>query len=112
MGIPIVPNIEECDSSGSKVELDDFGVVVDALFGFSFSGPVRAPFEGLISYIAKTKIPTISVDIPSGWNVDLGDVYLTGVLPQAVISLTGKNINLFCMCATPCSDVRFSLLKL
>lgn len=67
---------------------DDYDIVVDALFGFSFSGPVKSPYDGLIHSLASSTVPVLSVDVPSGWAVDGGDIYNTGFKPAAVISLT------------------------
>jgi NAD(P)H-hydrate epimerase len=33
-------------------------------------------------------IPILSIDVPSGWDVNLGDVHGTGFVPSATISLT------------------------
>ena len=70
-----------------------FACVVDSLFGFSFAGPaVREPYLSLIQSMKSMQrekgIPILSVDIPSGWSVDEGDVYSTGFVPDAVVSLT------------------------
>lgn len=46
--------------------------VVDAIFGFSFSGEVREPFPSVISALEKTSIPVTSVDAPSSWNIEDG----------------------------------------
>lgn len=67
--------------------------VVDALFGFSFKGTVRAPFDQAIELLrtrdSKNKFVT-SVDIPSGWDVDEGPVAANGpnFTPDALVSLT------------------------
>jgi len=55
-------------------ELSQYSQIVDAIFGFSFdpSGGIRAPFDALISALAATHVPILSVDVPSGWNVDSG----------------------------------------
>ena len=51
---------------------------VDALFGFSFKGAVRAPFVDVVNaLVALTNGDargafTVSLDIPSGWDVDAG----------------------------------------
>lgn len=49
-------------------------MILDAIFGFSFSGPVRPPFDEVLSMVAKSKLPIVSVDIPSGWDVEKGPV--------------------------------------
>ena len=66
--------------------------IVDAIFGFSFKGAPREPFATALSQMQEAQtshqIPVISVDVPSGWNVDEGDVTQTGFIPQVLISLT------------------------
>lgn len=47
-------------------------VVMDAIFGFSFEPPVRAPFDRILDALAESKTPIVSVDMPSGWNVEKG----------------------------------------
>lgn len=72
--------VEQIDSLDRVKNLIDGGslrVIVDSLFGFSFKPPVRAPFDDLINYLSAnaSKIaPIVSVDIPSGWDVDNGPV--------------------------------------
>jgi len=39
-----------------------------------YIGGIRAPFDSLISDLSKTEVPIMSVDVPSGWNVDTGPV--------------------------------------
>ncbi|KAI1324588.1 NAD(P)H-hydrate epimerase [Xylariaceae sp. FL0255] len=46
--------------------------VVDAVFGFSFSGEVREPFPSVIKALEETKLPVTSVDAPSSWNIETG----------------------------------------
>ncbi|XWS25342.1 hypothetical protein CRYUN_Cryun27aG0060900 [Craigia yunnanensis] len=60
----------------------DFDILVDAMFGLSFHGSPRPPFDNLIQKLVhlpncgqmQQKSPVIvSVDIPSGWHVEEGD---------------------------------------
>ncbi|KAI2604884.1 YjeF N-terminal domain-like protein [Hypoxylon fragiforme] len=46
--------------------------IVDAVFGFSFSGEVREPFPAVIRALEDTKLPVTSVDAPSSWNIESG----------------------------------------
>ncbi|KAH8879358.1 YjeF N-terminal domain-like protein, partial [Thozetella sp. PMI_491] len=46
--------------------------VVDAIFGFSFSGEVREPFPGVIQALERTSLPVTSVDAPSSWDIEEG----------------------------------------
>ncbi|KAI0835466.1 YjeF N-terminal domain-like protein [Hypoxylon sp. FL0890] len=46
--------------------------IIDAVFGFSFSGEVREPFPAVIRAMEETKLPVTSVDAPSSWNIETG----------------------------------------
>lgn len=77
-----------------KAALDDADVVVDAVFGFSFSGEVREPFGGVIEALeglrGKGK-KVLAVDAPSSWNIEGGPPESgpgSGYMPDALISLT------------------------
>ncbi|KAF2484985.1 YjeF N-terminal domain-containing protein [Neohortaea acidophila] len=65
--------------------------VIDAIFGFSFSGEVREPFPAVIKALAESKIPVFAVDAPSSWNIEGGppsDGPGKDYNPDALISLT------------------------
>nr|XP_022305749.1 NAD(P)H-hydrate epimerase-like isoform X1 [Crassostrea virginica]XP_022305750.1 NAD(P)H-hydrate epimerase-like isoform X1 [Crassostrea virginica] len=63
-----------------------YGLVVDALFGFSFTPPVRPAFAGVLDILRRVRVPVCSVDVPSGWHVEDGDP--EGLQPDLLISLT------------------------
>eukprot|EP00934_Nitzschia_sp_Nitz4_P007078 Nitzschia sp. Nitz4//scaffold17_size182527//58748//60533//NITZ4_001844-RA/size182527-snap-gene-0.291-mRNA-1//-1//CDS//3329539310//7068//frame0 len=73
-------------------DLSNAVAIVDAIFGFSFHGSPREPFQTILQQIMQAqqlfKIPVISVDVPSGWNVDEGDVLQSGFEPDVLVSLT------------------------
>jgi NAD(P)H-hydrate epimerase len=77
---------------GEEGDAPKYNAIVDAIFGFSFKGEPREPFRTIIHQMMQAQternIPVISVDVPSGWNVDEGDVAHTGFVPQVLISLT------------------------
>ena len=52
-------------SNASEVN-GNFSFILDAIFGFSFKGNVRAPFDSILDMLSKVKIPLCSVDVPSG----------------------------------------------
>ena len=58
------------------------------MFGFSASGPPRAPYDKIVPLLHKTSNKVLSVDIPSGWDVDEGDVTGGGFVPDVLVSLT------------------------
>ena len=71
-------------------------MVIDAIFGFSFKGDIREPFLTTITQIKDSDLPVVSVDVPSGWNVDVGDVSdgkaFSEPQVRALISLTAPKI--------------------
>lgn len=69
LSIPSLSTIPQLQDS-----LKETDVILDAIFGFSFSGPVRPPFDDVLSLIVTSKLPKISIDIPSGWDVEKGPV--------------------------------------
>ena len=54
--------------------LDSFDLVIDALFGFSYKPPIREPYKTVISLFKKIENKVFSVDIPSGWDVEKGNL--------------------------------------
>ncbi|KAL8167740.1 hypothetical protein V2J09_009239 [Rumex salicifolius] len=74
-----------------------FDIVVDAMFGFSFKGTPRPPFDDLIQRLVSSRnedqtdnksLVIVSVDIPSGWHVEEGDITGVGIKPDMLVSLT------------------------
>ena len=80
LGIPVLGEL--------SVPVGSFSVVMDAIFGFSFHGSPRPPFGGMLTAIKSSGVPVVSVDVPSGWDVDLGDVGGDGLSPDVLVSLT------------------------
>ncbi|XP_038238394.1 NAD(P)H-hydrate epimerase isoform X2 [Dermochelys coriacea] len=63
-----------------------YGLVVDAIFGFSFKGAVREPFGSILRTLEQVTVPIASIDIPSGWDVEQGNP--DSIQPDMLISLT------------------------
>jgi hydroxyethylthiazole kinase-like uncharacterized protein yjeF len=86
-------------------------IVVDAIFGFSFHGEPREPFASMLQQMMLAsssslvsnkqeddssndkKVTMISVDVPSGWSVDGGDVSESGFMPDVLVSLTAPKLS-------------------
>ncbi|KAJ3060581.1 hypothetical protein HDU98_003474, partial [Podochytrium sp. JEL0797] len=85
LGIPIVPAM-----SDERVIASPW--LVDAVFGFSFKGEVRPPFDQVLESIRSSKAKVISVDIPSGWDVETGPVAGDAWQPYALVSLTAPKL--------------------
>ena len=68
-----------------------YSLVVDCIFGFNFKPPVRAQFMPILESLANVGLPLVSVDIPSGWDVETGppcDGTTPVLKPDMLISLT------------------------
>jgi len=63
-------NIPFTDDFPSALKETDH--IIDAIFGFSFSGEVREPFPAVIRALEETSILVTSVDAPSSWNIEEG----------------------------------------
>ncbi|ORY76977.1 YjeF N-terminal domain-like protein [Protomyces lactucae-debilis] len=61
-------------SNQSPQPLRQYDLIVDAIFGFSFSGEVRSPFDAIIQDLSQLprSVPVLSVDAPSSWHIDDG----------------------------------------
>ena len=90
MKIPILAPTADVASLRDALARSD--VVMDAIFGFSFKPPVRPPFDAALSLISASHLPIVSVDIPSGWDVEKGNAEGLGLDPDVLISLTAPKL--------------------
>lgn len=84
-------NLEIPFTSDFNKALKSTNHVVDAIFGFSFSGEVRKPFDSVIEAMEKTDVSVTAVDAPSSWNIESGPPKSgpgKTFQPEALISLT------------------------
>lgn len=84
-----IPFIDSLPSSEDLAAT--YSLLVDCVFGFSFKPPVRPQFSPILDTLAKTNLPLVCVDIPSGWDVELGppsDGATPALSPDLLISLT------------------------
>lgn len=88
MGIPLLEALPDGDLA------DSADVLLDAIFGFSFAGAVRAPFDTVLPALRDAKVPLVSVDIPSGWNVEEGPGANAAdqLQPEVLVSLTAPKL--------------------
>ncbi|KAL4916841.1 YjeF N-terminal domain-containing protein [Aspergillus aurantiobrunneus] len=66
-------------------------LIVDAIFGFSFGGPLRDPFPEIISQLENSSVPVLAVDAPSSWDVERGPPREgpgSRFMPEFLVSLT------------------------
>lgn len=90
--------LHQCESMGIPIEerlrenQEEIGLIVDAIFGFSFKPPVREAFRPIVELMKGTCIPIASIDIPSGWDVEKGEPPEGGIKPDLLISLTAPKL--------------------
>ena len=91
MGVPILDEIPMTDDGG-------YDAIVDSIFGFSFHGtaprePYATAIANMVELQKKQKSILVSVDVPSGWDVDGGDLTGTNFHPDVLISLTAPKLS-------------------
>lgn len=87
-----IPSVENNLEDFARTRLSQFGLIVDALFGFSFKPPVRESFAPIVRLLENTTVPICSIDIPSGWDVENGPPASGGIKPETLVSLTAPKM--------------------
>lgn len=102
-----IPFVDVDTVVGQSLLSQGYGVVVDGLFGFSFKGQPRAPYDQLIAAMTNglkerealcsegknVSFAVVCIDVPSGWHVEDGDISgLYPIHPDMLISLTAPKL--------------------
>ena len=85
-GIPARGPASFLEESTFKQHLEDRTLIIDAIFGFPFSGEVRQPYLDFIKELSLFEEKVLSVDIPSGWDANLGNIHNL-FTPKYLVSL-------------------------
>src|SRR3990172_10173791 len=86
MKIPVKEILDIHGVNNILKELNNYNILVDALFGTGLSGDVREPFKTLIDGVNNRNKPIVSVDIPSGLECNTGKIL--GVAIKATKTVT------------------------
>jgi len=95
-------NVDILEEMPADAKEGKYDVIVDAIFGFSFKGEggIREPFGSIIKDMVASQgkgdgdgTVIISVDVPSGWDVNGGDLTGAGFMPDVLISLTSPKMS-------------------
>lgn len=70
-------------------------VIVDAMLGIGFSGPLRAEYTHAIKSVNSTGLPVMAIDVPSGVNADTGYVDTVAVRAHATLSVVARKQGLY-----------------
>ncbi|KAL4991956.1 YjeF N-terminal domain-like protein [Aspergillus falconensis] len=86
LSVPFISTPTEFQSTLASTSL-----IIDAIFGFSFGGPLRDPFPEIISVMENSSIPVLAVDAPSSWDIESGPPQSgpgNKFMPEYLVSLT------------------------
>ncbi|KAL4753049.1 hypothetical protein BDW72DRAFT_169754 [Aspergillus terricola var. indicus] len=86
LSVPFISTPSDFQSAISNTSL-----VIDAIFGFSFGGPLRDPFPEIISAMENSSTPVLAVDAPSSWDIESGPPASgpgSKFMPEYLVSLT------------------------
>lgn len=72
MHLPMTPFATADQIAATRPALSAAGVIVDALLGTGFTGPVRSPLDLAIAAINDAETLVFAVDVPSGLDCDTG----------------------------------------
>lgn len=64
-------------------------VLVDALFGIGFKGPLKQEFAKIISKLNQTNLPIFAIDVPSGLDASTGGMTEVAIKASATITFMG-----------------------
>ena len=77
------------------VSLRGYALLVDALLGTGLDRPVAEPYHGLIIHAARSGVPVLAADLPSGLDADRGQIQGTVLPARRTITFGGLKRGLF-----------------
>lgn len=84
---------ETADTHGLQQLLASADVVLDAVVGTGFKPPLRGVAIVLRDVLAKTSVPVVAVDLPSGWDADSSEQTVPGAFrADAVVTFTAPKL--------------------
>lgn len=87
IGVPIRTNWEE-------IQLDDYDLIVDAIFGIGLARNVSGDYARIIDAINKSEAKVAAVDIPSGINAKTGRVMGIAVKAEQTVTFGCQKLGL------------------
>jgi ADP-dependent NAD(P)H-hydrate dehydratase / NAD(P)H-hydrate epimerase len=86
--------VEELEDGVDLVALlEEADLLVDAVFGTGFKGPMRGAAALVRDAVAKVKVPVVAVDLPSGWDADSYEETVDGAFrADAVVTFTAPKV--------------------
>jgi NAD(P)H-hydrate epimerase len=90
MKIPVVETYDIKGVNNIIKELNNYNLLVDALFGTGLAGEVREPFKTLIQDVNNLNKTVVSVDIPSGLDCNNGKILRTAIKATKTVTFSAS----------------------
>ncbi|MBN1258318.1 NAD(P)H-hydrate epimerase [Candidatus Peregrinibacteria bacterium] len=71
-----------------------YNLIIDGLFGFSLKGNPRPPADEVIQKINASRIPVLSIDVPSGLDAETGQLMIPAVRATYTVTLGMPKVGL------------------
>jgi ADP-dependent NAD(P)H-hydrate dehydratase / NAD(P)H-hydrate epimerase len=94
MGHPVsLERLEIEDEAGLRAALEGAALVIDAVVGTGFKPPLRGLAAIAQGLLAKSDVPVVAVDLPSGWDADSMEEKAEGAFrADAVVTFTAPKL--------------------
>lgn len=94
LGITVVevPDAQSWELQFSQVSACD--LIVDAVFGTGFKGPLSGMLETVVADVNGTPTPVVAIDLPTGLSADLADVEGEAIHASMTVTLAAPKIPL------------------
>ncbi len=76
-------------------------LIIDGIFGIGLNRPLGEAWQKIIGLVNASKIPVLSVDVPSGLNVDTGEHFGAVIRAQVTLTVGAPKIGLLAPAARP-----------
>ncbi len=80
--------LEKMGASFKAGNFEEYDLIIDALLGYNIKGNPRGKFAELIKKANSVDVKKLSIDLPSGYDMETGGVFTPCIKADATLSLT------------------------
>lgn len=82
--------------AGKKIQdIKKSDLIIDAIFGIGLNSEIKEPYFSTIKFINETKIPVLSIDVPSGLDADRGVALGISVKAKKTVTFVATKIGFY-----------------
>lgn len=70
-------------------------LIIDALLGIGLSGDIQSPLADIIAHINVSELPVLSLDCPSGLDIDTGNICGISIKADCTITFLANKLGLY-----------------